>query len=57
MSERDPHTWTISKLGHGETMCVRCFMTNREAAALGMAMKCEPIKDDGEPKPGDGPNV
>lgn len=30
------HTWIPSTLGHGETMCSRCFVTNREAAAIGM---------------------
>lgn len=29
------HDWIPSRLGHGETMCRRCFITNREAAALG----------------------
>lgn len=30
------HDWVPSRLGHGETMCARCFVTNREAAVLGM---------------------
>lgn len=30
------HAWIPSTLGHGETMCRRCFVTNREAAAVGM---------------------
>jgi hypothetical protein len=30
------HDWIKSTLGHGETMCSRCFVTNREAAAIGM---------------------
>ena len=30
------HDWVSSRLGHGETMCARCFVTNREAAVLGM---------------------
>lgn len=30
------HDWIPSTLGHGETMCRRCFVTNREAAAIGM---------------------
>lgn len=30
-----PHNWIPSTLGHGETMCSRCRMTNREALALG----------------------
>lgn len=29
------HSWIDSPLGHGESMCSRCFITNREAAALG----------------------
>jgi hypothetical protein len=29
------HDWIPSTLGHGETMCRRCFITNREAAAIG----------------------
>lgn len=30
------HEWIKSTLGHGETMCARCFVTNREAAAIRM---------------------
>lgn len=30
-----PHDWIKSSLGHGETMCLACGITNREAAALG----------------------
>lgn len=30
------HDWVKSTLGHGETMCSRCKVTNREAAAIGM---------------------
>ena len=33
------HDWIKSTLGHGETMCSRCFITNREAAAIG-EMEC-----------------
>lgn len=29
------HQWITSPLGHGETMCSVCKITNREAAALG----------------------
>ena len=29
------HDWVPSTLGHGETMCRRCAITNREAAVLG----------------------
>ena len=39
------HNWVRSTLGHGETMCTRCFITNREAAVLGLLNFCEP-KDD-----------
>lgn len=35
------HNWIPSTLGHGETMCSRCFVTNREAAVIGM-IECEP---------------
>lgn len=31
-----PHKWIKSTLGHGEAMCKRCLMTNREAWVLGM---------------------
>ena len=29
------HIWVDSTLGHGETMCEKCFMTNREWDAIG----------------------
>jgi hypothetical protein len=35
------HDWVPSTLGHGETMCRRCFVTNREAAVLGIANECD----------------
>jgi hypothetical protein len=35
-----PHDWIPSTLGHGETMCRRCKITNREAAALGVEDRC-----------------
>jgi hypothetical protein len=35
------HDWKPSTLGHGETMCSRCFVTNREAAVLGIADTCD----------------
>lgn len=35
------HDWIKSTLGHGETMCSRCFITNREAAALGQSNACD----------------
>ena len=34
------HEWVPSRLGHGETMCARCFVTNREAAVLGLMERC-----------------
>lgn len=34
------HEWVPSTLGHGETMCTCCCMTNREAAVLG-AIECD----------------
>lgn len=30
------HVWVPSPLGHGESMCKYCFVTNREAAVLGI---------------------
>lgn len=35
------HDWIKSTLGHGETMCSRCCMTNREAAVLGKSESCD----------------
>lgn len=35
------HDWIKSTLGHGETMCSRCFITNREAAVLGKTNDCD----------------
>lgn len=35
------HVWIKSTLGHGERMCSRCKITNREAAALGLLHKCD----------------
>ena len=35
------HDWIKSTLGHGETMCRRCGMTNREAAVLGYLDECD----------------
>lgn len=32
---QQPHDWVRSTLEHGETMCSRCSITNREAAVLG----------------------
>ena len=35
------HDWIKSTLGHGETMCSRCFITNREAAVLRKTDSCD----------------
>ena len=35
------HDWTKSTLGHGETMCRNCFVTNREASVLGCLDTCD----------------
>jgi hypothetical protein len=35
------HEWVPSTLGHGETMCRRCWITNREAAVLGLTNTCD----------------
>lgn len=35
------HDWIPSTLGHGETMCRRCYITNREAAVLGVLNDCD----------------
>lgn len=32
---RRKHEWVPSRLGHGETQCKWCLMTNREAWVLG----------------------
>jgi hypothetical protein len=36
-----PHDWVKSTLGHGETMCRRCLITNREAAVLRLLDRCD----------------
>lgn len=35
------HNWGPSTLGHGDQMCRRCGITNREAAALGLQEVCD----------------
>jgi hypothetical protein len=35
------HEWVLSTLGHGEVMCRRCLITNREAAVLGRLNRCD----------------
>lgn len=42
MSEQ--HLWIPSTLGHGEQMCSRCRMTNREAMVLGMDCLAPPAR-------------
>ena len=37
----NPHVWVKSTLGHGEQMCKKCWMTNREAAVLGKLEECD----------------
>lgn len=37
------HDWGPSTLGHGDAMCKRCFITNREAAAIGKYLCDVPI--------------
>ena len=34
------HQWVPSRLGHGETMCSLCSITNREAAVHGLLDEC-----------------
>ncbi len=43
MAEKTQHDWVPSTLGHGDVMCRHCFMTNREAAALGALNECEVV--------------
>jgi hypothetical protein len=60
--EMTQHDWVKSTLGHGETMCRRCYITNREAAALGCLNHCDypetgPVQVASLPAPdGDGPD-
>lgn len=39
--EQVPHDWVKSTLGHGEAMCSRCLITNREAAVLQKLNACD----------------
>jgi len=39
------HKWVPSRLGHGESMCEYCCITNREAAVLGLMNKCTSAPD------------
>lgn len=36
-----PHDWIKSTLGHGNTMCRCCFITDLEAAAIGVSDSCD----------------
>lgn len=49
------HNWVQSNLGHGETMCSKCFITNREAAVLGEENDCP--KEDGVSEVSSEPNI
>jgi hypothetical protein len=35
------HIWVTSTLGHGDAMCQRCKITNREAMALNKFNHCD----------------
>ena len=39
------HDWVRSTLGHGEVMCSRCLITNREAADLGRLNECKTVRE------------
>lgn len=39
------HNWIKSTLGHGETMCSYCMVTNREAAVLGITNTCDSVRN------------
>ena len=40
MTDKVPHEWITSRLGHGETQCIHCFATNREIAVIGDLNHC-----------------
>lgn len=44
------HDWTPSTLGHGETMCKSCGITNREAAAIKQWACYHPLGGKQEPQ-------
>lgn len=48
------HNWVRSTLGHGEQMCSKCGITNREAAVLNKLNWCEKLDEWAEWK-GEGP--
>jgi hypothetical protein len=35
------HNWVRSTLGHGDVMCSKCYITNREAVVLGLPNICD----------------
>lgn len=39
------HVWVKSTLGHGETMCKHCYITNREAAVLNVLNHCDKAEE------------
>lgn len=51
------HNWIKSQLGHGETMCSRCYITNREAAVLGELNECRAPNPVSAQQPGSTPPV
>lgn len=40
-TDRIPHHWVPTTVGHGVMICSRCHMTMLEAAALGVANNCQ----------------
>lgn len=48
------HNWVKSTLGHGEAMCSKCKITNREAAVLGLLNQCS-VDDEWSKWKGEGP--
>ena len=40
MSDKTPHNWVKSQLGHGEAQCKYCYATNREVAVIGDLNHC-----------------
>lgn len=47
------HDWIKSTLGHGESMCRKCKITNREAAVLGQLNTCDVEEPPMTPPPAD----
>ena len=39
-TEKTPHEWRTSRLGHGESQCIHCFATNREIEVIGDMNHC-----------------